>query len=384
MHKIRSGSRIGVIIGLITIAVVGGAVLWLYDRDPLPVPVSEPVFDGNSRELKATKVVLTLDTPIQKEMNAIWCASFLAAWKTLETDLVKEPLSLQGSPEVALALNNAADPRPHIPKASLYVAAGWYQKGITEQIKKELAQKFPTKAPPTFSEMSPDSILAYAYLEANVKFALPYFQNRRPLVFTDRTGKKTELSSFGTRIGDAHARVELRRQPAILFESWDDEHKLTECVVDLDRTSQPNQIILAFMEPRPTLAEMLAAVEDRIDKAAGMKEGHDDLGPIDMLLVPDMVWRITHQFAELEGQEFANEDLKGQRLEIAQQDIQFRLDRNGARLRSETRVVIAAIPRDYLFNRPFLLYMKKRGAEMPYFVIWIENAELLNKWQSNS
>ena len=113
------------------------------------------------------------------------------------------------------------------------------------------------------------------------------------------------------------------------------------------------------MEPKPTLAEMLAAVDDRIDKAAGMKEGNDELGSIDMLRVPDMVWRITHRFAELEGQEFANERFKRQRFEIAQQDIQFRLNRNGAQLKSEVRYAILAIPRIYMFDRPFILYMKK-------------------------
>ncbi len=285
------------------------------------------------------------------------------------------------SPEVAFALDKAVDPRPHIPKESLYVAAGWNHKGIIDQIRRDLSQKFPTKAQPTFPGILPNSLVAYAYLEANVKFSLPYFQNREPMVFTDGAGKKTELSSFGIRYEDEYAYFELRQQPAILFEAWDEEYNLTECVVDLDHTSQPNQIILAFMEPKPSLAEMLAAVEDRISRKK--EEGHTGIGPNDVLLVPDMVWRITHHFAELEGQELTNAKLKGQIIDVAQQDIQFRLDRSGAELKSEAKIYALPIPTYYVFNRPFILYMKKRGAEMPYFVMWIENAELLNKWQLN-
>jgi hypothetical protein len=32
-----------------------------------------------------------------------------------------------------------------------------------------------------------------------------------------------------------------------------------------------------------------------------------------------------------------------------------------------------------LFYRPFFLYMKKRGAKHPFFVMWVDNAELLIK-----
>jgi hypothetical protein len=37
------------------------------------------------------------------------------------------------------------------------------------------------------------------------------------------------------------------------------------------------------------------------------------------------------------------------------------------------------IPMYYLFDKPFLVYMKKRGAEHPFFVMWVDNAELLDK-----
>ena len=226
---------------------------------------------------------------------------------------------------MALALGKAADPRPHIPQESLYVAAGWNQEGIIDKIRKDLAEKFPDKAQPAFPGILPDSFVAYAYLEANAKFSLPYFQNREPLVFTDRAGEKTELSSFGIRPEDDYAYFELRRQPEILYQARGERRKLTECVIDLDRTSQPNQIVLAFMEPKSTLAEMLATVEGMIENTE--KKERFDLGPNDVLLVPDIVWRITHRFAEIEGQEFTNAKLKDQRINVAQQDIQFRLVR---------------------------------------------------------
>jgi len=377
-NKVKIG--IGITIGLIVVVVLVGVIFLPPEEEDQSVLIGEPVFVGDSKDLKTTKVVATLDSPIDKEINVIWCASFLSAWKTLEADLAKEPISLQDSPKVAVELNKAVDPRPYIPKTSLYTAAGWNQEGIIGQIAREVTQKFPNKTPPTFPDITPNSFVAYAYLEANIKFSIPYFQTDRPLVFTDIAGNETEINSFGINPEDEYAYFELRKQPAILFAYSDEEDftKLLEFAVDLDQNSRRNQIVLAVVEPKLTLMKTLEYVENEIDKDI---EQYMGIGPNDVLLVPDIIWHITHRFTELEEQEFTNKKLRGQSIDIAQQDIQFRLTRSGAELKSEAKTYMMPIPTYYVFDRPFLLYMKKRGAKMPYFVMWIGNAELLNKWQ---
>lgn len=369
------------IVGLIVVAVLAGAGFWFHWGWQGPLPSAVPAFDGDSHLLKATDVVATLDTPIRAGKNAVWCASFLSAWKTLETDLAKGPISLQGSPQLAASLNAAADPRAQIPPESLYVAAGWNQKGIIGQISDDLKRRFPAKAPPTFPGILPDSFVAYAYLEVSLKFSIPYFQNRKPMVFSDSGGKKTELTSFGVGEEDDYAYFKLRGQPKVLFKTADKRNisRAAECVLDLDCNSQPNQIVLALTEPRASLAETLAAVEGKIASAKPVAHS-GNLGPNDVLLVPDIVWRISHRFAELEGRRFTNTALKGQRMDVAQQDIQFCLNRGGAELKSEAKMFYRPIPTYYVFDRPFLLYMKKRGSDQPYFVMWVDNVELLGKW----
>ncbi len=107
----------------------------------------------------------------------------------------------------------------------------------------------------------------------------------------------------------------------------------------------------------------------------------EEIGPNDVLLVPDLFWRITHRFSELEGRAFLNPKLKGQSLDIAQQDILFRLDRSGAELRSESKMYCAPIPTYFVVDRPFLIFMRKRDATEPYFAMWVDNAELLTPWE---
>lgn len=83
----------------------------------------------------------------------------------------------------------------HVPEGCLYAAAGWTEEGIIQTIKGELQKLFPTMEPPTFPGIAENSFVAYSYLESSVKFRLPYFQNRAPLIFTDSGGGKIELIS---------------------------------------------------------------------------------------------------------------------------------------------------------------------------------------------
>jgi hypothetical protein len=89
-----------------------------------------------------------------------------------------------------------------------------------------------------------------------------------------------------------------------------------------------------------------------------------------------MFWRIDHRFDGLIGKVVANTNPPMPVVE-AIQTIEFHLDRCGAALESESMVAVRCSPRYFNFDRPFLVYMQKRGAERPFFVMWVDNAELL-------
>ena len=74
-----------------------------------------------------------------------------------------------------------------------------------------------------------------------------------------------------------------------------------------------------------------------------------------------------------------NKGWDGYWLDQALQMIEFRLDKSGASVSSESDVVWKGIPRLFHFTKPFLIIVKVRGQERPYFVMWVDNAELLCK-----
>ncbi|GAG63195.1 unnamed protein product, partial [marine sediment metagenome] len=58
--------------------------------------------------------------------------------------------------------------------------------------------------------------------------------------------------------------------------------------------------------------------------------------------------------------------------------IKFNLDERGAELESDATAVFGGMPfRHFSFTKPFLVLLMRKGAEKPYFVLWVANAEVL-------
>jgi hypothetical protein len=295
--------------------------------------------------------------------------------------VAKGPLQITNAQAQADQLNGAKHAETDVEAESVYATAGMAKDGIVKRIQEQMAVKFPQVPCPELSVPAKGAV-AYAYLGISAKFDTPFFENDEPLVFKDASGKQFPANSFGIRKKDDYAYYRLRKQVRILYRSDDGEGRGSPVfIVDPCKTSQPYQIVLARLNRERSLAETLAAVERKIGTQPVEDTYESALNPVDTLLVPNMAWRITHHFKELEGNDklFTNPTLRGLYLDTALQTIQFRLDRFGAELASESKQLLKPTATDFHFNRPFFLYMKKRGAARPFFVMWVDNSELLEK-----
>jgi hypothetical protein len=331
------------------------------------------VFDGPSSDLKQTVIVPSLQSKLDKGRNVIWCASFDMAWNELKTLYPPSFLQVKGAEETVALLNNSQLTLGDLPDQSYYAAAGFIQNGIVKKIQDEMKERFPGESVPSFDDIITPSTesIAYSYLQASLSFTLPFFDNDVPLVFKTSEGRETSVASFGIRDKDGSKFFRLRKQVKVMFVKRDrgDASKaaLMEFALDLCRDSKPNQIVLACVEPKETLAGTVEYVEAQMPDEP---DGKGDIGPNDSILIPNLFWKIEHSFHELEGDW----------IQKAKETIEFRLNRRGAELKAHSKISVKASPRDFVFDRPFLIYMKKRGAEHPYFVAWIGNEELLTPW----
>jgi hypothetical protein len=381
-QRVRFDKRLLIPIAVLAVACIVIVVLLRRSSAYTPPPLA---FDGPSDTLEKTVIVPTLDTPMPEGKNVIWCASFQLAWNEMRDEIVGEPIRIENAEEIAARLNAGKASKDDLEPADYYINAGAVADGVIEKIQRDMASRFPD-APTPEIQASEQAVVAYAYLAANVKFAIPFFENKEEFLF-----EGVPVSSFGVRDKDAYAYGRLRSQVGILYMLprdsrmyWAYGHPSNPnpFALDLCTDSSPYQVIVARVEPKPTLSETLADLDEKI---AGWDsdEWEGRFGPSDVLLVPTMSWRVTHHFTELEG---ADKVILNERSPVAgywvretSQLIDFRLDRSGARLRSEAKYVCEAGERYFVLDRPFLIVMKKRGGQEPFFVMWVANAELLCK-----
>jgi hypothetical protein len=327
--------------------------------------------------LQRTVIVPTLDTLLPPGKNVIWCSSFQLAWNRLKNDVAKGPIQLRNAEPLADQLNQGNQREDDLESESVYTAAGLVKDGILNRIRSEMAMKFPDVSIPQL-DIPDDGAVAYGYLAASVKFKVPYADYDQPFIFTDSGGNQSPVASFGIHKQRSKLLLDVLSQVQVLYSprvSELDDPEIQEFVLDPCTDSTPYQIVLARVKPGRTLSATLADVQEKIKKTTG-PSNHPS-----RLLIPNMNWAITHRFSELEGRDkqFQNPALRGRYLDTAFQKIRFKLDKGGAELSSEARFDVKSAAVYFHLNRPFLVYITKRRSTRPFFVMWVDNAELLCK-----
>ena len=354
-----------------------------YGRGSVHARGAEP-FSGTSEALTGTTVVATLDCPVPEYQNVVWCSSFQLAWNALRDNVVGEPVEVVGGEGLVKRLNAGGPSVADLEAELVYAAAGRIEEGIVDRIKRNMSRRFPSVTLPDFSDCRgiPRAIVAYSYLVAQVPFTYPYRRVEGAFTFTDSNGVATDVEAFGLWEAFMSRYEKVREQMDILFVRSSDPNdqglRPDEYAIDLCKHSEPHQVVVARVDLKGSLGETLDYIRLRMSEFERI-EYYDDARQFrksDVLKVPEMFWEIEHRFRELIGKDVANADVNMPIVE-AMQAIQFRLNRSGAAVEGESLVAVEAIPRHFEFNRPFLVYMMKRGANRPFFVMWVDNAELL-------
>jgi hypothetical protein len=378
----RSDLLIGLAIG--TMFLAGGGCRPSADAN---FERSAKTFDGSSASLRETVVVPTLDSPLPRNKSAIWCISFQLAWNTLASDIVGGPVHIENAAAISERLNRAAGTPADVSPDMVYTAAGLLST-TQPVIEAEMRQRFPHASLPSLLAPPEGALIAFAYLRGDVRFSRPFLMNPEEMVFTDDRGRATSVKSFGIPKSNHEVPRELREQVRVLYLSLMGED-VREWALDLCKDSEPNQVVLARVERRDSLADILADLQNKIERfqterALGRSPLEDTFDYNDRLLIPHMHWRVEHHYAELEGLDKIIDCRRfgDPYVYMALQAIDFVLDPNGSSVSSTAQVIAGGHPsRRFIADRPFLVYLKRRDAQHPFFVMWVDNAELLSRWQ---
>jgi hypothetical protein len=333
-------------------------------------------------------LILVLISPIKKQIYIYLNKSELdnkqETFVGSSTELQKTVILPAFNLPIILNKNNVKQKNTDLSENSYYVGAGKVSDGIIGKIKVDMASRFPSVQLPQFNPK--DVLIAYSYIETYLKFTKPFSQNEKALVFTDSLGNETSVKSFGVWEGFLHKNKPLCRQIEILYCKLDENYNVIELALDLCKDTKPYQVVVSIIEPKESLELTFNELQAKIRDFEGNSENEylKDFSEVDVLIVPEMFWRITHHIQELEGKSLLNPEFQGMPISTAMQVIDFRLDRSGVILKSQSMLAVAGEPKEFIFDKPFLIYLKKRDAEQPFFVMWVDNAELLTEFEEGN
>lgn len=334
-------------------------------------------FTGSSDKLTNTVVLPTLETTIPAGKSAIWCATLAMAWQEMEKTIYKQRIDFEDG---KLGRELSDTPLPALAPAAYYVAAGYFEDGIMDRIRRGMAAKFPVATVPNIDPPpGPRASVAFAYLEASVLFKHQFRHNPEALSFVDSEGRRTPVHAFGIREKDKNRGVDsYRAQVEILFRQG------STFGLDMSKQTETYQVVVARLDRKESLKTMLAEMHKRTIEAR-LKKARNVLGDESVLLVPAMNWRVEHEFTELRDKHVLNPGFEKDFVYRALQMIQFRLNRKGAEVKSYahsewmTNGHDAGPNANFICDGPFLIYLRTRADGRPFFAMWVDNAEVLQR-----
>ena len=351
----------GVILG------VGIAVVWrnsITHRDM----IGPAALNVTADQLKDTIITSHLEQELIEGKNVLWCATAQIAWNEL-CNLAGEDIHLENEPPMVGILNKKSVTGDDLDEASYVAMAGMVEDGILEEIEEALAEKFQGQARPELLPASgsvPPGPLAYSYLFKSLPFEWAFDRLEGLLRF-----RGAEVECFGIFLYSEYQENEVKAASQMLIYDYGDKN---DFIVELKTRSKDDRLFLAKVPPKTTLAATAVEVQKHVQQNR----------PVEMeecmsFVVPVLDFDIIREYSELYGKpiQSGNPRFNGLPFGPAMQQIRFKLDEKGAVLKSEAVLPPPGGGRPLIFNKPFLIMIQRKGAKMPYFALWVENAELL-------
>ena len=299
--------------------------------------------------------------------NKIWVGTFQLIWNDLTDDIIKAPVEFVGyNSELADALNKKGFKEEDISENSYYKTYGYMTNALKSEIEKNLKQKLNEKSDILNSlEWNPANFLLYAMLKKDFEYLTEF----RILSNADFMGEKVKF--FGFNLDD---RKELHNNAEVLFYNSKDEYAVKLF------TKEGEEVILYRTNDKKSLEDFY---ENLKEKSANYN-GSIRLSNNDTLKVPFIKFNKMFYYNEFAGRQIKNSDFI---ITEAIQTVKFKMDNKGGSLKSEAVMQMAttALPskppeiRHFDFDKPFVLFLKEKDKNVPYFIVHFVNADLFEK-----
>lgn len=299
--------------------------------------------------------------------NKVWVGTFDIAWNEF-INYLGTPIEFEnGISELADNLNNQSFSKDMLNENSYYIGQGPVSPDLKSEIEKNLKEKFGTSSDVLDDinwKSSDNEYLIYAMLNKSFTFKTPF----RELSKAPFSNSEINVKYFGL---DCPTVEDTFEQVTALFYNSD-----SDFAVKID-TIEGEEVILYRINNINNFQDTYNEVEKKASEYSGKKYL---LREKDELRIPFISVNATINYDELCHKPIKNTN--GVYLLSAVQNVNFSLTNLGGNLSSEAYVdfyLSEALeePRYFNFTDTFVLYLKEKDKDKPYFALFVDNIDIL-------
>ena len=292
--------------------------------------------------------------------NYVWGGAMNLCWTMLCEAVIHSPIELdtddQPALEMANSLNHPVCTTKDLDAPSYYVKAGLGSRTL-EAINRECKAKFPQKTFPDLTfDLADDDIISYAYFYKKVAYATQFsrravaFNGQQVQGFEARDGQKKTVEVIDYQSNDQFVirlRLKDNADELILAKGYD--------------TRQPNEVLLA-------LANLSAKAPTPLESE-------------DVFSMPLIKLKFRRNYTEMLGKKLKNPSFTGYAISQMFENIAFELDETGASVENEAVMTLVRgayrTGRFFYLDKPFWVIMKRADSPNPYFLLGVNNTNIL-------
>jgi len=296
--------------------------------------------------------------------NYVWGGAMNLAWNELNENILKEKLQLNTDDkialEMALKLNNAPFSKSDLDEESYYIKSGYGQSTVDE-INRESKKKFPSKS---FGDLemnlAPRNIISYAYFLKEVEYETKF-------------EKDTALFN-GQKVKGFIADNKAQRENVKIIKYENDD----KFIIKLQLKDKSDELILAKGYDMKNPQDIVNEIN------TNNKQYLSTIGESDRFKAPKLHLDHHRDYVELINKYLANKGFETYFIAQMFENIKFDMDEKGARVENEAVIVIEESammepekPKNFILNKPYWVVMKRADSQNPYFILGVNNVELM-------
>lgn len=298
--------------------------------------------------------------------NYVWAGAMNLAWNELNENILHDKLKLDTDELYVLQmvdkLNNPVFSKNDLDEASYYVKSGYGQETVNT-INKETRKKFPNKSFDDLTlRLNPSDIISYAYFLKETAYKNVF--------------EKGMVSFNSVKVKGFFAKNKPQKENIKVLHYENDE----KFIIRIQLKDDNDYLIFAkgypMNDPKIVIDEINSLNKIELES----------ISYYDVFSAPFIKLDYRRDYDELLNINLLNKGFEGYQIQKMFEKIKFKMDEKGARVENEAVIVLGKSinldlekPRKFELNKSFWIVMQRKGTLNPYFILGLNNTNLMEK-----